>query len=83
MTAVTTLGRAYGQARQNSLVPPSQLGILPYGCASCPPRKVPTNIPAEKLGEKMENIRFRFEGFEISEARILFSTPAGLRPTIR
>lgn len=38
-------------------------------------------MPAEKLGEKIENMRFRFEGFDISEARILFSTPAGLRPT--
>jgi len=56
MTAVTTLGKAYGQARQNSLVPPSSLGILPYGCASWPPRKVPMSIPAEKLGEKMEKI---------------------------
>ena len=81
MMAATTLGKAYGQARQNSLEPPSQLGSRPYGCANCPPMNVPTSIPAEKLGEKIENIRFRFEGFEISDAKILFNTPHGLSPT--
>jgi hypothetical protein len=38
-------------------------------------------MPTEKLGEKIEKIRFRFDGFDISDARILFNTPAGLRPT--
>jgi hypothetical protein len=38
-------------------------------------------MPAEKLGEKIEKIRLRFDTFEISDAMILFKTPHGLRPT--
>lgn len=38
-------------------------------------------MPTEKVGEKMENIRLLLAGLEISEARILFKTPHGLRPT--
>jgi hypothetical protein len=43
---------------------------------------VPTNMPIEKDGEKMANILDRFEGFEISEARILLRTPHGPSPTV-
>jgi hypothetical protein len=42
---------------------------------------VPSMAPPAKEGEKMEKMRERFEGWEISEARILTITPAGLRPT--
>lgn len=43
---------------------------------------VPTNMPTEKEGEKIAKILDRLEGFEISEARILLSTPHGPRPTV-
>lgn len=80
---MVTFGKAYGHRRQNSLVPPSHQGNRPYGCASCPPMNVPTSIPIEKEGEKIAKILDLFEGFEISDARILLSTPQGPSPTTK